>query len=303
MRRSRPTADVPARARAAAVGERRGRARRAARRRRSLRERARAASAPALLLLADLQVDDGDLAGAAQSLDQLARRYPDADQAPLARFRAGLLAWNGDAVACRGAVRLAGRALPERRGGARGALLGGARPRARGTTRGGGVAMAQSGDGGAAHLLRRDERADGSARSTGSRRRVRTARRTSRRWTAWSSACARCSCSAWTSSRSSRSTRSPRAGSRSRRRRAPIAQALSAVGEPARALRLALRTIERGGDAPRVLYRYAYPGAARRCAAGVRTRGGPRSGARRGSDPSGVDLESATPSRPPARAG
>src|SRR5439155_18557831 len=37
-------------------------------------------------------------AGAAQSLDQIGQRYPTAAQAPLARFRAGLLAWNGDAA-------------------------------------------------------------------------------------------------------------------------------------------------------------------------------------------------------------
>jgi len=56
----------------------------------------RAAAAPALLLLADLQVDDGDIAGAAASLAQLGARYPDAPQAPLARFRAGLIAWGAD---------------------------------------------------------------------------------------------------------------------------------------------------------------------------------------------------------------
>jgi soluble lytic murein transglycosylase len=53
----------------------------------------RGAAAPALLLLADLQVDDGDLAGAARSLAELRRRHPDAPQTPLARFRAGLLAF------------------------------------------------------------------------------------------------------------------------------------------------------------------------------------------------------------------
>ena len=57
------------------------------------RSAGKAAAAPALLLLADLQVDDGDLAGASQSLRQLTTRYPDAPQAPLARFRAGLLQW------------------------------------------------------------------------------------------------------------------------------------------------------------------------------------------------------------------
>jgi soluble lytic murein transglycosylase len=53
----------------------------------------RAAAAPALLLLADLQVDDGDLGGASQSLKQLLMQFPTASQAPLARFRSGLLDW------------------------------------------------------------------------------------------------------------------------------------------------------------------------------------------------------------------
>jgi soluble lytic murein transglycosylase len=53
----------------------------------------RAAAAPALLLLADLQVDDGALTGAAQSLAELVKRYPGASQAPLARLRVGLLQW------------------------------------------------------------------------------------------------------------------------------------------------------------------------------------------------------------------
>ncbi len=53
----------------------------------------RSAAAPALLLLADLQVDDADHAGASRSLAELLRRHPDASQAPLARFRAGLLLW------------------------------------------------------------------------------------------------------------------------------------------------------------------------------------------------------------------
>ncbi|MFL5618702.1 MAG: transglycosylase SLT domain-containing protein, partial [Gemmatimonadaceae bacterium] len=52
------------------------------------------ASAAALLLLADLQVDDNDLAGAARSLAELTRRYPTAEQAPLARFHGGLLAFS-----------------------------------------------------------------------------------------------------------------------------------------------------------------------------------------------------------------
>lgn len=56
-----------------------------------------AVAAPSLLLLADLQVDDGNFAGAASSLDELGRRYPSSSQAPLARFRAGLLAWEQSA--------------------------------------------------------------------------------------------------------------------------------------------------------------------------------------------------------------
>ena len=54
----------------------------------------RSAAAPALLLLADLQVDDGNLAGAARTLAELGQRHPEAAQAPLARFRAGLLAFD-----------------------------------------------------------------------------------------------------------------------------------------------------------------------------------------------------------------
>ena len=53
----------------------------------------RDAASPALLLLADLQVDDGDLAGAGHSLSTLVARYPGASQAPLARFRLGLIQW------------------------------------------------------------------------------------------------------------------------------------------------------------------------------------------------------------------
>lgn len=51
----------------------------------------RAAAAPALLLLADLQVDDGSIDGASQSLRELITRHPTATQAPLARFRLGLI--------------------------------------------------------------------------------------------------------------------------------------------------------------------------------------------------------------------
>jgi soluble lytic murein transglycosylase len=54
----------------------------------------RAAAAPALLLLADLQVDDGELAAASTSLHTLTAQHPGASQAPLARLRAALLDWN-----------------------------------------------------------------------------------------------------------------------------------------------------------------------------------------------------------------
>ena len=57
------------------------------------------AAAAALLLLADLQVDDGNLVGAARSLAELGQRHPSASQAPLARFRAGLLAFPGSSSA------------------------------------------------------------------------------------------------------------------------------------------------------------------------------------------------------------
>lgn len=59
----------------------------------------RDAASPALLLLADLQVDDGDLPGAAQSLSTLVARYPGSTQAPLARFRRGLIEWESSPAA------------------------------------------------------------------------------------------------------------------------------------------------------------------------------------------------------------
>ena len=59
----------------------------------------REAAAPALLLLADLQVDDGDYTGAQKSLRELVSRHPTASQAPLARFRSGLLEWNASPAA------------------------------------------------------------------------------------------------------------------------------------------------------------------------------------------------------------
>ena len=58
---------------------------------------AESASAAALLLLADLAIDAGDVAGAARGLAELTRRFPNAEQAPLARFRAGMIAFASDA--------------------------------------------------------------------------------------------------------------------------------------------------------------------------------------------------------------
>lgn len=53
-----------------------------------------AAAAPALLLLADLQIDDGDVSGAAASLARVRSRYPTSSQAPTAYLRGGLIAWS-----------------------------------------------------------------------------------------------------------------------------------------------------------------------------------------------------------------
>lgn len=52
-----------------------------------------AAAAPALLLLADLQIDDGDVSGGAATLAEIGARYPNAPQAPIAGFRRGLAEW------------------------------------------------------------------------------------------------------------------------------------------------------------------------------------------------------------------
>lgn len=60
---------------------------------------AHGAAAPALLLLADLQVDDGQLGAAEASLRQLLTQHPSSAQAPLARFRYGLLQWNSSPAA------------------------------------------------------------------------------------------------------------------------------------------------------------------------------------------------------------
>jgi soluble lytic murein transglycosylase len=218
----------------------------------------RAAAAQALLLLADLQVDDGDLTGAAQSLAQLTQRYPDAAQAPLARFRAGLLAWNGDATraaalwdslatrypndveapaarywAARAHARAGRRAEAESRWRSLSASMPLTYYGVMSAKRLGGFDWkAPSGPDTAAHVAQVD---DAVARvhalqllgmDVESKFEIEAL--------------------------AARGEQDPAL--------APaVVQALSEVGDPARALRLALRTIERGGAAPRVLYRYAYP--------------------------------------------
>jgi len=218
----------------------------------------RDASAPALLLLADLQVDDGDLAGAAQSLDELTRRYPTADQAPLARFRTGLLAWNTDAsraaalfdslaarypndVEAPAARYWAGRAH------ARAGHRGEAESRWRSLAAEVpltyyGVASARrlggyswkppAGSDSAAHVASVDSVVE----------RVRALQLLGMDVEAGFEIDA-------LAARGEQESASAGA----------IAQALAELGQPARALRLAVRTIERGKEAPRVLYRYAYP--------------------------------------------
>ncbi len=57
------------------------------------------AAASALLLLADLQVDDNQLGAAEASLRQLLTRHPASASAPLARFRYGLLQWSNSPAA------------------------------------------------------------------------------------------------------------------------------------------------------------------------------------------------------------
>lgn len=54
----------------------------------------RDAEAPALLLLADLQVDDGELDAASHALREVLAKYPNIALASVARFRLGLIEWN-----------------------------------------------------------------------------------------------------------------------------------------------------------------------------------------------------------------
>ncbi|MES2178693.1 MAG: lytic transglycosylase domain-containing protein [Gemmatimonadota bacterium] len=59
----------------------------------------RNAGAPALLLLADLQIDEGNTDSAAATLRELLAGYRNAAQAPLAAFRLGLIEWGASPAA------------------------------------------------------------------------------------------------------------------------------------------------------------------------------------------------------------
>ncbi|MBW8771528.1 MAG: lytic transglycosylase domain-containing protein, partial [Gemmatimonadetes bacterium] len=218
----------------------------------------RAASAPALLLLADLQVDDGDLAGAAQSLEQIAQRYPDAEQAPLARFRAGLLAWNDNAL--RAAAlwdSLAARypndaeAPAARYWAARALARAGRRADAESRWRSLATTMPLTYYGmmSARRLGAYDWKPPAGPDSAA---RVEQVGDAVARVHALQLLGMDVEAKFEIDALAARGEQDPAS--------APaVVQALSAVGDPARALRLALRTIERGGDVPRVLYVYAYP--------------------------------------------
>jgi len=218
----------------------------------------RAASAQALLLLADLQVDDGDLAGAAQSLGTLTQRYPDAEQAPLARFRAGLLAWNGDAN--RAAAEwdsLAARypndveAPAARYWAARAHARAGRRAEAESRWRSlaTGMPLTYYGVMSAKRLGAFDWKLPAGSDSVA---RVAAVDEAVARVRALQLLGMDVEAKFETDALAARGEQDPA--------EAPaIAQALSAVGDPARALRISLRTIDRGGEAPRALYRYAYP--------------------------------------------
>ena len=253
------------------------------------------ASAPALLLLADLQVDDGDLAGAAQSLAELARRHPTAEQAPLARFRGGLLALERRCRARRGAVRFAGRAAIPNDEEAPAARYWAARAhRARGPARRSRSAVARD-LGGSDPLTyygvaEREAARRVRVEAAAGRRRQRAAHRVGGRRRQRVRALQLLGMDVEARSRSTRSLRSGRAATAAEAARSRRRSSTSASRREA--LRLAVRTIERGGAAPRALLSRGVPGAARRRAAGELARGEPRSGARRGTDPAGVDVES-----------
>jgi hypothetical protein len=104
------------------------------------------ASAPALMLLADLQVDDGVLSGRREvsPSSRAGIRKRSGAAGPISRRDARV---RRRASACCGDVRLAGRAVSGRPGGARRALLGGARARSRGPAERGHDAVARDLDG------------------------------------------------------------------------------------------------------------------------------------------------------------
>jgi soluble lytic murein transglycosylase len=218
----------------------------------------RAASASALLLLADLQVDDNDLAGAAQSLALIAQRYPDAEQAPLARFRAGLLAWNADAM--RAAAQwdsLAARypndveAPAARYWSARALARAGRRADADSRWRSLAATMPLTYYGvmSAKRLGKFDWKPPSGADSAAH---IASVDQAVARVRALQLLGMDVESKLEIDALAARGEQDPAMAS-------AVAQALSAVGDPARALRLSLRTIERGGNAPRVLYRHAFP--------------------------------------------
>ncbi|MDB4882925.1 MAG: Lytic transglycosylase catalytic [Gemmatimonadetes bacterium] len=216
------------------------------------------AAAPALLLLADLQVDDGDLGGAASSLAELAHRYPQAEQAPLASFRAALIAWTTN---------------PARAGAAFDSL--------------------------AALYPRDDEAIAARYWAARAYERSGKRSEAEQRWSAIFAEAPLTYYGVLSARRLGRAYWSPPAGPDSAAHDASVdsvvarvrtlqllgmdveahfetealalraeqvgavlpavAQALTALGEPARALKLAARAVERGGAVPRSLYRAAYP--------------------------------------------
>jgi soluble lytic murein transglycosylase len=218
----------------------------------------RAASAPALLLLADLQVDDGDLAGAARSLAELVRRHPDASEAPLASFRAGLLAWRNDARdAARRFDALARRypndeeAAAARYWAARAYARLGQRAAAESRWRAIVASDAASYYGvlSARRLEMKPWRAPAGADTVAH---VATVDSIAARVRALELLGMDVEAGFELDALAARGGATPAEA-------APVAQALSRLGEPSRALALATRTLARGADSSRALYRLAYP--------------------------------------------
>jgi soluble lytic murein transglycosylase len=218
----------------------------------------RAASAPALLLLADLQVDDDDLAGAERSLTELVRRHPDASEAPLASFRAGLLAWRRDAQVAASRFDALAKRYPNDEEAAAARYWA-----ARAYARIGQRAAAES-----------RWRALVAGDPTGYYGQLSARRLDAKPWRAPAGLDTVAHVAAVDSIVSR--VRALRLlgmdveaefeldalaarGSATGAETAPVAQALSRLGEPSRALALATRAIARGADSSRPLYRLAYP--------------------------------------------